>query len=317
VPLVMAESGIDINPRPGATFHGSRASNTAASDPNYHEFMTIPSAAQRFLAALPATVEYAVERGLATLDQPFIGDLDLVVTKQGFFVLHEIARRQGLIVSVTLSYGGARLFLGFEDGTIRRIDCMWAAGYIGIPICNVRRLLNSRIIDPATKLYVLSERMQAEVVFAVKNAHGGAEKYRKLLEQHGLEVLTGRARLRWLLSLAARQPLSSLIFLCRTMFVYSLRMIFPAGVIVRGAAYTTLRSSALLRYLFQDRIRVASPIAAFPRSRLLAELCLVNSRALVDIDLSTAADPQATEQAVLDFLRKRHTQIPRLLALTA
>jgi hypothetical protein len=272
---------------------------------------------QRFLAALPSTVEYVIERGLSTLDLPFISDLDLVVTKQGFFALYETAKRQGLIVSMTLSYGGARLFLGFEDGTIKRLDCMWAASYIGIPICNTRRLLDSRLIDPATNLYVLSEQMQAEVVFAVKNARGGAEKYRKLLEQHGLEVLTAGARRNWLLSLAMRRPLLSLFGLFRTIFIYSLRLIFPSGVIVYGTTHAVLHASTPLRYVFQDRVHAAPPAAAFLRSRLLAELCLVNSRGLADIDLSTTADSRSAERAVLDFLCKHRARVPRLLALAA
>lgn len=279
--------------------------------------ITFKSTIRQFLLNLPSVVDYAIERGLSTLDQPFVSDLDIVVSKQGFMALYGIARQQGLVVSVTLSYGGARLFLEFKDGTIKRIDCMWDATYMGIPLCSTRRLLNSRLIDPATKLYVLPERMQAEVVFAVKNAHGGTEKYQELLERHGLRALTAGVRRRWLLSLLMRQPLTSLVCLFRTILVYSLRMIFPSGITIHGTTDTMLGigNCVSLRYLFQDRIRAARTVSAFLRSRLMAELCLIRSRAMADIDLT--ADPRPAENAVLDFLRRRRARIPRLLALLA
>ena len=241
-----------------------------------------------------------------------ISDLDIVITKQGFLTLYEMARQRGIVVSVTLSYGGARLFIAVHGG-IKRIDCMWYCSYLGIPICNLQRLLASRQRDKNTGLYVLSEDMQAEVAFAVKNAHGGAEKYRLLLERNGLEVLTAGARRRWLASQAAHHPLATLTGMARMLLSYAARIVLPSGVRASGISAIKLRESIVLRYLFQDRIRTTGQIDGFIRSRIGSELCVVRSRDHADIILRETANLYATEQAFRAYLQKHRSRLPSLI----
>lgn len=270
-----------------------------------------PSTSQ-FLKDLPPELVYAIERGLPETDQPLISDLDIVITKRGFLTLYEIAKQRGMVVSVTLSYGGARLFIACHGG-IKRIDCMWNCSYLGIPICSTQRLLAARQLDPNTGLYILAEDMQAEIAFAVKNAYGGAEKYRVLLERHGLQVLSPNARRRWLISQTLRHPLATLTGLCRMILTYTTRIAFPSGVRVFGASATELMDSDVLRYLFQGRIRKTGQIHGFIRSRLGSELCVVQSIARADIDLSVTENLQAAERAVQLYLREHQSRMPSLI----
>jgi hypothetical protein len=274
--------------------------------------VSLPSASE-LLADLPQEVVYAVERGLPEINRSLTSDLDLVITKCGFLILYEIARRRGMVISVTLSYGGARLFIACHGGGIKRIDCMWNCTYLGIPICDMGRLLASRQLDQDTGLYVLAEDMQAKVAFAVKNAYGGAEKYRGLFERHGLQVLTADARRRWLVLKLFKHPLATLTGLSRMMLAYAARIAFPAGIRVYGISAGELTHSSVLRYLFQGRIREAARINAFVRSRLGAELCVVTSNAQADIDLRGFDSLPAAEQAVQTYLCEHRSGVPSLL----
>jgi len=268
--------------------------------------------ARQLLEKLPAEVVYAIERGVAEADQPLVSDLDIVITKRSFLVLYSLAKQCGMIVSVTLSYGGARLFITLHDGGIKRFDCMWNCSYLGIPICSTRQLLTARKTERNTGLYVLAENMQAEVAFAVKNAHGGAEKYRDLLERHGLKVLDNTSRRLWLLSLIVKHPLATLTGITRMTLAYTARLIFPSGITVFGASATELRNSDVLRYLFQGRIQETGGISGFIRSRLGAELCIISSRSQADIDLSYTDGLQSAEQAILGHLHKHQSRLPWL-----
>ena len=272
-----------------------------------------PLSASQFLASLSPVVVYAIERGLPDVDQSLKSDLDLVISKHGFLALCEMARQRDMFVSVALSYGGARLFITCPDDGVKRIDCMWNCSYLGIPICSTQRLLAGRQLDQDRELYVLTEAMQAEVIFAVKNAHRDAEKYRTLLEQYGLKVLTGTARRRWLFSQIAKHPLATFAGLCRVVLTYVARMACPTGIKVFGISAAELRKSEKLRYLFQNRIRETGRIAGFIHSRLGSELCIVKSKNQADIDLSETENLQAAEQTTLNYLRKHRSRMPLLI----
>ncbi len=272
-----------------------------------------PVSASGFLADLPPEVTYAVERGLAEADQALTSDLDLVISKQGFLVLYALARQLGMVVSVTLSYGGGRLFIAFPDGGIKRIDCMWSCSYLGIPICSTRRLLAARQLDKGSGLSVLPEDMRAEVAFAVKNAYGGAEEYRALLERHRLEVMAASTRRRWLLSQAFRHPFATLTGLCRMMLAYAARTAVPSGIRVFGSSAAELRNSDVLRYLFQGRIRETGQLQGFIRSRLGSELCVVRSATQADLVLSDRESLEAAERAILIYLRHHRSGLPSLI----
>ena len=266
-----------------------------------------------FLSGLPADVKYAIERGLPEIDQALVSDLDIVITKNGFRMLYASAVEKGLLLFATLSYGGVRLFLASSSCDIKRIDCMWNCNYLGIPICSVSKLLNVQVRDAQTSLFVLNENMQAEVAFAVKNARGGAEKYRVLLERNDLEVLSAGARRHWLVKQVVKHPLATLTGVPRLVLAYAIRILFPSGVSVFGVSARQLTQSDVLTYLFQGRIREAALIEGFMRSRFGSELCIVKSVKQADIDLSGMQTLQAIEQEILAYLRESRTGLPSLV----
>jgi hypothetical protein len=258
-------------------------------------------------------ITYAIERGASEIDDSLRSDLDIVIDKKDFFELFELAQRRNMIIFTTLSFGGVRLFVSNHESGIKRIDFQWDAYYRGIPIADVGELLKNRTTDPVTGLFVLPESMHARIINAVKNAYGGADRYRELLSKHGYRVMVGGERLRWLAGRALSQPFSSIFGLVRTALIYLGRLVYPSGLMVYGADPAMLRNSRTLNYLFQGRIREAAIGPTFIHSRLMSELCVISIKAMADIDVSACKDIQAVEQKVVSFLRRKRSRLPRLL----
>jgi hypothetical protein len=266
--------------------------------------------------AAPGT-RYAIERGASEAGDSLRSDLDIVIDKKDFFGLHELARNENMIISLALSYGGARVFLSNKKAGIKRVDFQWGAYYWGIPIADVGELLKSRFIDPASGLSLLPDSAHATMINAVKNTYGGADRYSDLLSSHGYRVMNRGERLRWLAGRAMSRPFSSLLGLARTMLIYTGRLAYPSGLMLYGADPALLRNSKVLNYLFQGRIRQAAMGPAFIRSRLASELCIISSKTMADIDISACADLQAVEQSVISCLRRKRSRLSWLLAKIA
>jgi hypothetical protein len=260
------------------------------------------------LRRLPDSLEYAIERNLDNLATPLVSDIDIIMRKRDFCHLLNEARRSGILISVALAYGGARLFVGHDANSLKRIDCMWTVHYSGIPLDNIGELLAARATDSNTGLSVLPVRAQARVVWTIKNAYGGAEKYRALLEQHGYAILTPRARSRWLAAIVLRQPLVALMGFMATMMAYLARLVRPTGVVVTGANPELLRRSRAITYLFQNRIRADLGIAATVlRARVLSEICTTRHAWLADVDLSGCDTLSGCENKIIEYLKSNRT----------
>ena len=272
---------------------------------------------REFLVQATPRIRYAIERGVAEIDESLRSDLDIVIIKNDFFKLLELARNENRLISSTLSFGGARLFLSNHNADIKRIDFQWGAYYWGIPIADIGRLLEGRFIDPTTGLSLLPEPMHAAIIDAVKNAYGGADRYRDLLSKHSYHVMESGERLSWLAGRVLSRPFSSMLGLARTMVIYLGRLVNPSGLIIYGAAPALLHNSRTLNYLFQGRVRESAIGPAFIRSRLLSELCIISNKALADIDISSCLNLQEIEERVVSFLRTKRSRLPKLLAMIA
>ena len=209
------------------------------------------------------------------------------------------------------------MFLSYDGQGIKRIDFQWGAYYWGIPIVDVRKLLEGRFVDPQTGLSLLPESMHAAIINAVKNTYGGADRYRDLLLEHGYHVMGSGERLRWLAGRALSRPFSSLFGLVRTMLIYFSRLVYPSGLMLYGADPALLRCSRTLNYLFQGRISEAAIGPAFFRSRLLSELCIISNKDLADIDISSCQDLQIIEESVVSYLRRKRARLPGSLVKIA
>lgn len=272
--------------------------------------MTVSS----FLKGATPQIAYAIERGAPEINISFCSDLDIVIAKKDFLKLFELARGNDMVISTALSLGGARVFVSNGELGVKRIDFQWNVFYWGIPIADVKELLKDRFIDPATGLAFLPESAHAKIIYSVKNAYGGAEKYQELLKKYGYPPLGAADRAGWLAKCALSRPLPSLRGFVTTFLIYLSRLIYPSGLMVYGVEAATLRNSRALSYLFQGRIRKAAVGAAFIRSRMMSELCVVSSKAMADMDISSCADLKDIEQNIISFLRKKRSQLPAPVA---
>jgi len=261
----------------------------------------------RFLKSIPCEVKYAIERNVEYVYQPLVGDIDMLICEKDFPLLIQLAREARILILVTKSFGGARIFIGNDTKTIKRIDCVWNLHYRGIFLASVEEFLARRVIDPDTGLYVLPEELQAHVVYLVKNAYSGADKYQTLLERNGFVVLNSKERLWWLSTAILRHPIAFITGFFKYLFSYLTRLFSPTGLLVYGAPVDRLRSSIAVNYLFQDRVRsMDSLMMAFLRASLLSEMCVIPYRWLAQLRFSKDASTIECEREIFQFLRSKY-----------
>lgn len=259
-----------------------------------------------FLKSLSNKVIYAIERDVGSVCRPLVGDIDMLIRENDFPLLIQIAREAGILISITRSYGGARIFIGYGTKTIKRIDCVWRLHYRGILLTSAEELLEQRVIDSCTGLYVLPEKQQAQVVYFVKNAYGGAYKYLELLKRYGLSVLNSRERLLWLGALILRHPIAFVKGFVEYISSYLARLFSPTGLLVHGVPVDRISSSVAVRYLFQGRVRREdSLMMAFFRARLLSEVCVIPYGWAAQLRFSPEISTVECEREIFQFLRSK------------
>ena len=266
----------------------------------------------KFFQSLPYNIEYAIERGLDEVAISSSGDLDILIRKRDFPALIQAARDANILTSLSISYSGARIFLGDCNG-IKRIDFNWIAHYRGLPLGSVEKYLQARRKDSVTGLFVLPDKQHAAFIYLIKNSYGGAEKYRQLLEENNFMVLNKRQR-HWLIFTAIiRHPLASIAGKIRYTASYLFRFIYPTGLLVSGLSRQQLENNHDVMYLFQNRISSKRGLKAFLDTRLLSRLCITPDIRRADIALNGGADNRETTTAIVKYLRSTRTRIPALL----
>lgn len=264
----------------------------------------------RGLFELLSHLDYAVERGLASIAVPLQGDVDLLLSECDREKCFERIKKSGMLIYAASAYGGTRLFLGDNLRGIKRLDVTWKLHYRGVRLLPVDQLLAQSTVDSITGLKVLPERIAMEIAWAIKNAYSGAEKYRASMENHGFSVLSSNQRRKWLLGLAIKQPLDSLYGAIRCVLHYCRRFWKPTGLMIGGTSPSILNQSALLIYLSQSRgIRQYGTFVGYLRSRLMSEICVVGSTLLADLNLSGNANVFTCEKEIVSYLRERRVDL--------
>ena len=266
------------------------------------EIQQLPASA--FIRSLPARITYAVERNIDSFNIPLKGDIDILITSESYLEFLKAAHAAGILLFCTPSFGGARLFLGTCPGDIKRVDCGWHQNYKGIPLGDVGELLKTRVFDQESGIYLLPPPMQAKLLWMVKNAYGGAEKYRELLTENGFNILTRKQRRIWLVKTLLANPLKSLFGFFQFLWVYVRRLSHSSGLLVYGISVDQLWQCPTIQYLFQGRIgKAANLISGILRSRINSEALTVGNPGAADIDLSICEDNLQREIRIMDFLR--------------
>lgn len=262
------------------------------------------------LLAQMSDLDYVIERGMESISMPLQSDIDLLLSERDKVSFVERVRASGMLVYASNAYGGMRLFIGRKRADIKRIDCTWNLHYRGVPLLNVDRLLAEGIIDTVTDLKTLPEPVIAEIAFAIKNAYGGAEKYRSLLEKHGFSILSSSQRVKWLAGKVLRHPATSIIGATGVFLSYARRIWRPTGLMVGGVSPAILGQSEVIRYLFQSRaIRRYRTVVGFIRSRLTSDICVVPWARFADLDLSHARDLAECEERIIRYLQGKRAHL--------
>jgi hypothetical protein len=262
------------------------------------------------LLAQMSDLGYVIERGMESINLPLESDIDLLLSEgdKASFVQRVIA--SGMLLYASNAYGGIRLFIGKTRADIKRIDCTWNLHYRGVPLLSVDRLLTEGIIDTVTDLKTLPEPVMAEIAFAIKNAYGGAEKYRAFLEKHGFSILSSSQRVKWLTGKVLRHPAASIIGAMGCFFNYVRRIWKPTGLMVGGVSPAVLEQSEVIRYLFQRRaIRRYRTVIGLIRSRITSDICVIPWVRFADLDLSHARDLAECEERIISYLQGRRTHL--------
>lgn len=265
---------------------------------------------KRSLLDLFSNLDCAIERGLSSVAVPLRGDVDLLLSERDREKCLERIRHSGMLIHAASAYGGTRLFLGDGLRVIKRLDVTWKLHYRGVPLLDVDRLLAHSAVDSSSGFRILPEKSAMEIACAIKNAYGGAEKYRAPMERHGFSVLRSNQRRKWLLALIMKRPMESLSGAVRCAFHYCRRLWRPTGVMIGGANPSVLNQSALLTYLSQSRgIRQYGMVAGYLRSRLMSEICVVRCARLADLNLPGNADGATCEEEIVNYLSKRRADL--------
>ena len=267
----------------------------------------------KFFKSLPHSIEYAIERGLDDVSLSSKGDLDVLIRKPDFPIIIKAARSAGILISSSITYGGARIFLGDDDGNIKRVDFDWFIHYKGIPLDSVEHYINRRQKDPETELFVLAEKEHAAIINHIKNSYGGAEKYRQFLEKNNYRVLNKRQRAQFIFATFIRYPFTSIMGKIRYSACYLLRAIYPTGLSVYGLAKHQLESNQDIMYLFQNRISSSRGSRDFLNTHFLSRLSITPNPQHADIVLKTETDNAEMTATVVKYLRSMRTHIPTLL----
>lgn len=265
---------------------------------------------KRALLELFSNLDCAIERGLSSIAVPLRGDIDLLLSERDREKCLERIRTSGMLIYAASAYGGTRLFLGDGLGVVKRVDVMWKLHYRGVPLLEVDRVLAHSAVESSSGLRVLPEKIAMEIACAIKNAYGGAEKYRTSMERHGFSVLRANQRRQWLLALIMKRPVESLYGAVRCAVCYCRRLWRPTGVMIGGVSPSVLNQSALLTYLSQSRsIHQYGMLAGYLRSRLMSEICVVRCARLADVNLPGHADEATCEKEIVNYLRKKRVDV--------
>ena len=255
-------------------------------------------------------LEYVIERGMESINLPLQSDIDLLLSERDKASFVQRVRASGMLLYASSAYGGMRLFIGGTRADIKRIDCTWNLHYRGVPLLNVDRLVAEGIIDTVTDLKTLPEPVMAEIAFAIKNAYGGAEKYRALLEKYGFSILSSSQRVKWLAGKVVKHPAASIFGAMGCFFSYVRRIWKPTGLMVGGVSPAVLEQSEVIKYLFQSRaIRRYRTVIGFIRSRLTSDICVVSWARFADLDLSHARDLAECEEWIIRYLQGKRTYL--------
>lgn len=259
------------------------------------------------LEVLLLNLNYAIERNIASIDIPLEGDVDILIPYPDYVRFLQRARERGVVISVARVYGGSRVYLEFAGKLIKRIDLIWRLHYRGINFLEVNKLLEQRVLSEKIGLYVLQEYEQACIVFYIKNAYGGAQKYQKLLEKHEFSVLLPAERRKLLSSFWRHNTRQTLVGVLSYWFSYFDRVFHPTGLALSGITIERARNIGVLGYLFQGKIREQSGyINIMFRSRFLSELCITQNK-FAELKLGEHVADKDVEIAVITCLRSRAT----------
>ena len=238
------------------------------------------------------------------------GDLDILIRKSDFPNIIKAARCAGILISSSITYGGARIFLGDDDGNIKRVDFDWLIHCRGIPLDSVDNSIKARQIDPTTGLFVLPEKQHAAMINLIKNSYGGAEKYRQLLERNGYQVLSKAQRNRLILTTLVRHPIASIMGKVRYLACYLLRAVYPTGLLIYGLSRQQLENNRDVMYLFQNRISSSNGLRTFFDTRIMSRLCITSNTQHADIALDFDTDLKTMTTEVVKYLRSTRAHIP-------
>jgi hypothetical protein len=249
--------------------------------------------------------EYAIQRGLQSLDIPLSSDIDIVVTKASAVHMIDLAKEKKLLIHLTESYGGARLYVAGRGSNAKRIDLMWECHYRGIPLLDLSPIIKRRALDGGSGLYSVSEPDLASIVYFIKNAYGGADRYACLLEKYGYSVLSNRRRVKFILASFLKKPVRSCCGLARVAYLYARRIISPSGLTVTGKGNDFLARSEIINYLFPGKIQPCRfPVWVY-RARIASALCILAQGRHAQVDLSMCASLRECERQILRELRRR------------
>jgi hypothetical protein len=264
-----------------------------------------------FLREAAEYARFAVERGLDTIAVPCSSDVDIITTKRDFLRILDVAVRDHALLHVAMAYGGARVFLKDEHENVKRFDFTWTIHWYGIHFVTGESLLSLAQTDPATGLPVLPPHVHARILYFVKNAYGGAERYRSFLAQQGFAELDRAARRRYLAAVLLRAPVLSALGFIRTILCYLLRVRWPTGLIVTGAAVEVLRGSKRLNYLFSGRIDARAGVGAAFRARVGSRMLVAPPGKKHDLDVAGCPGDEV-DTCIIQFLASRSGLVPAL-----
>ena len=259
------------------------------------------------LCDLLSGLDYAIERNIEMIDIPLEGDVDILITFAAYQSFIKRAWERGVVLSVARVFGGSRVFIACSTKLIKRIDFMWHIHYRGIIMAETQELLALREPSSEGGLYTLPINAQVRIVYYIKNAYGGAEKYRSVLEQQGYGVLDRLGRRIMLKKAWLSRPLRATYGMLFYWMSYLRRVIVPSGLTVAGVNLSRLKKNKILNYLFQTRIYEEQSIfLAMLRSRFMSELCLTKTHGAA-LQLLESMTDEELELAILAELRSRES----------
>ena len=260
----------------------------------------------------------AIRRNADTRGIPLKGDVDIVVDRKDIATFIRVLHENSHLFRVSVSYGGLKTWIEIEPGVCKQVDFIWRVSKSGVVIMGeekIRKIATSSIREEG--IPILPPELVGEMILAEKKGQEDYQRYDKELAAAGLQGLSGYRRIFWLIKIALKSPVRTIMSSIRLFLVRGLRIFYPTGISVYSSNSQSVINSKVLKYVFGNKIYPVNSlfVKIFLRN-IKGGLAIVNN-GKADVIISDKVSPEAAERIIIDYLKNKRTNVPKLMEILA